>query len=552
MTRNSTLGFAALSTVSLAIALRLVPLTWSPYPTTLDGFVHARVARTTLVQTHLPKGGLRADQILEPLLLALGSSITGISPVLLAQPLYSILGSITLIVAFVFVKILGEDLSLSRFQIKLAGVLVGLSLAVDGIFIRRTGTPDSDALTLLLIPLATLALYLYVRRGRPAWLLLGTAVLSVLPILHTLGTLIGALGLTALVPILWLSGFPTDRVAKATALVGAFWLYFAAYYQVAPELSLGVPYLGRISNHPGLFLAWLLLMVLGALWYRNGSTRTQRIVFLLPLGFLFLVAGVNRWVHVFPGTVQTPDLVLILLLPLLVPVTIASYSTPVLTDSKSAGIVLLALVAAPLTQIFFSLTASLTPDFFATAMRSQTFTHLSIAIVLGIAGAAIFTRLSGVSTSNQHRALLRTGVVLLILVPIAWSLPLAYIDLDTGAYPRGTIPSEFQSAAFTNQYVEGSWTSDHKQSRLVGDYFGASGRIGPTHRWLSGGAPPSCTLVSKQTWITSGAHFFPTGPSSISAERYRETLDQRNLIYGTTGYDRISLSVPVAASQESC
>lgn len=552
MRRRVAIGMAALASSLVAMATRLYPLSWSPYPGTLDGFVHARVAREALARGRLRLPGLRADQIIEPMDLAIVSAVMGIEPVRLAQPMYGLVGSVTVLLGILFVVRLGRERGWHRDTLKLAAITVGFVLAVDGLFVRRTGVPDSDTFTLLLIPLVTLAVFLYARRGRRAWLVVTAVGLLVLPLTHTFSTLIAALGLTALLAVEVGRAGKRRRVGVVVGLVGLFWLYIYSYYQVAPLLSLSVPYVGRISAHPGLFLAWVVLLVLGVRMFPRLSGRTQRAGILLPIGLFFAIMVVNARVQVFPGTVQTPTIVLLLLLPLAIPALVAGLGAPSMGRRDSVGMVVLVLIAAPFAQILFSLTAALTPEFFATAMRAQTFAHVGWAALVAIAAVTLPSALTPWGVTPDRDRITRGLVVGIVVVAVLWTLPIAYIALDTGGYPKGAFSSEFQAATFVHEHVEGPWTSDHKQTSIAGNYYGTNGRVGPTASWLSGGNPPDCTLLSKRSWTTNGAHLFPTAPLTISSDRYERTVAVRNRIYSTGGLDPITITRPRVQTTGGC
>ena len=95
---------------------------------------------------------------------------------------------------------------------------------------------------------------------------------------------------------------------------------------------------------------------------------------------------------IFPGTANTPDRVLVFVLPLAAVVCAAGWAAPRPGDQQSASVVLLTMVAAPISHVLFGLTASLTPDMFATVIRTQTFAHVPAVVVAATAAVGVAAR----------------------------------------------------------------------------------------------------------------------------------------------------------------
>ncbi len=87
-------------------------------------------------------------------------------------------------------------------------------------------------------------------------------------------------------------------------------------------------------------------------------------------------------------------------------------------------------------------------------------------------------------------------------------MPIAFVNLDTLAFPTGATESQFAAATFTADHVDEQWASDHPFSRIVDLYYPGStnGTYQPTARWLGGGMEPSCPTLSRASWGTTGAH----------------------------------------------
>ncbi len=437
-----------------------------------------------------------------------------------------------------------------------AAVLAALALAVEGVFVRRTGVPDDDAITLVTIPLAALVVHCYAISERPAWLVVAGSLLVALPLTHTFSTLIAALVLLALVAG-YLVGRPLTRgTLGVVALVGGFAAYFVGYYAWAgSETQLVVPYVDRVQSSPGLFLAWLIVLVVFVPWFQRTSRRLRRAVAFVPLVVVFGVIAVNARVVVFPGTAATPRIVLWLVLPLAVPAVLAAVGAHRFGRIGPVEPVLLAMFVAPIIQILFSLTAGLTPEYFATALRAQTHFHLPV-LVLASGVVADLHPARDALRSRSGRLLARYGrpaIVVLFVFTLVATLPVAYVNLDTGSYPSTTTESEFAAGTFSARYLAGQWTSSHTQVRIPANYFGGvNASVSPAASWLRGGPVPDCPVVAQRSWTTTGAHLFPGAPETIEPNTYRRWKAERSLVYAAGGHDPIVVTVPRGDTGTRC
>ncbi|WP_162562495.1 hypothetical protein [Salinigranum rubrum] len=339
-------------------------------------------------------------------------------------------------------------------------------------------------------------------------------LLVTMPLLHILSTLVAALSMVGLV-VAHAVRNPGRRTLVGGGLVAAgFWLYFGTYYQLAATV-MQLAYVDRITAFPGLFLAWVIILVVGVAWAWTTSSRARALAVVVPLLVFYAVTVVNVFIAVYPGTPQTPLLVLVPVLSLALPLLVGALGMGLLSPQRPAGALVVGLLAGPLALLGFSLTAALTPEYVGTAIRGQTFGHLPLAILVGLVVARLLAR--GVDTGSVSlpgsRSVVRTLVVLVVLVATVGSLPFAYINLDTGSYPSTTFDSEFRGVAFASERTEGPWTTDHSLSRSGIHYFRSETGVSATASWVSGGASPTCPVLSQESWTTTGAHLFPFAPT---------------------------------------
>jgi len=554
MDERRSYGLLVVAIVALGIALRVVPLYWSALPATLDGFRYARLAHLTVTTGHLPIDTIDPDEIGFTLVIAGGSVLTGIQPLFLAQPLTAVIGATTPLAAVVLVRLVGTDLEWAPRRTYYAAVIAGLGLTLDGLFLRRTGVPDEELLGLLLVPILAVLFQRTLRTHRLRWLSATTLVFTVLPVIHSLSTLIGVLTITALLAVR-LPRASAHEALLGSGLAAAVWVWLFGYFAVAAQFGIQITHSEQselLTSHLGLFIAWVVLLVLATVSVRSLSPRVRTAAAALPLGLWFVVLIANVVQPVYPGTIQTPPLVLALLMTF-IPTAILTVAGLLTVEGRSQDL-LLALLGAPIMMTLYALTASLSPLYFNTILRVQTFAHVP-AIVLATAAVVEVNALGlpSVDSVRVRRTVRVVGVVVL-LASLTASVPLAYLNLDTATYPSTTLESEFEAATFTAQHVEGPIATDQTLSSVIVNYYetDAEPTMGPTTVWLRGGPPPACPMLGQASWTTSGTHLFPTAPKTVSAAHYETTLAKRNVVYRAAGQDPITMTVPQTTTAEGC
>lgn len=519
----------AVAVVLLGIAVRLVPLYWSPYPATLDGFEYAALAERTLATGRLPLP-IAWDSVGFAAVVSVGSALTGLSPLWLAQPLAAVIGGCSCLVGVAVAHRVGTDLGWPAGRVRLAAALAGLGLAVEGLYVRRTGVPDEEVVGLLLVPLLALAVHLALERRHLGWGALAGLFALVFPPLHVLGTLVALLTVTA-VAVVHLTRGPSRRsAAAAVAGVAGFWLYLFEYYRFARLVSyLELTYVDRILGAPGLLVAWLVLLVFGAGWALRTTDRRAALGVLLVVGAWFGLLGANALRPVFPGTATTRPALLLLAVPLAVAVALAGHGLALSRRTPGGGL-LLALLAGPVVLVWFALTAGLTADYFGTAIRAQTFAHVAVLTAAGIGAARIGRPDAGAGWRPA-----RGAVVAGLLVALAVSAPLSVVALDTMSYPSVTTRAEFETAEFGATQFD-AWATDDPIQRVANLYHGArSVETEPVAAWVRDGVAPTCPTAARRAWTTSGASLYPVPPGRIGAEAYREWVAERNRVYSVDG-----------------
>ncbi|MDT3435485.1 sodium:phosphate symporter [Haloarcula sp. 1CSR25-25] len=540
--------------VAVAVAARLTTLHWTPLPSTLDGFGYVALARDTLETGAFPFTRFRADNIVFTAVLTAVGALTGERPLYIAQPVVAVTGGASCLTAMALVKRLAQSSHWPHSRTSLAMGVVGMGLAVEGIYLRRTGQTDEEALAFLLLPLFAIAVHrlLTAERYRRRWGVVAAFLFIAFPLLHTFSSLIAALVLTGLLAT-HLARIPSRRdTVGAVALVAGFWVYMWGYYRFAEQSQLVVPYVDRISAYPGLFLAWVVVLVTLLIWFQRTSARLQQATVGGAVGLWFLTLGANALQTVFPGTQTTPAGLLVLVAAFAVPVLFAVVGLPRASrDRRLIGPVVLTLLLAPIVVVYFSLTASLTPEYYGTALRGQTFVHLPVFVLAGIGVASVAYRHSpspdgGLRTPGMQSRRLAAVLTAVIVVAAIVTMPIAFVNLDTLAFPTGATESQFAAATFTADHVDEQWASDHPFSRIVALYYpsATNGTYQPTARWLGGGAEPNCPTLSRGSWATTGAHLFPAASEKTTPAALAEWRYEHDVVYDTRSLDSVYLVRP--------
>lgn len=547
------------------LGLRLVPLHWSPLPATLDGFQYADLAATVRSSAPLLGSEILSDELVFTMSLAALSAVVGEAPLVVAQPMAAAVGAATPLAAGALAARTGWELGWPARRVRLAAALAALGIAVEGLYLRRTGVPDEEAVGLLFVPLLALAVHRTLVTGRARWAAVTGLFAAAFPLLHNLSTVAALLTATGVVA-LRVGRSPRRGVALAAGLVIAFWAYFFAYYGFADRLGLDNTYQTLLGDYPGLFAAWVVLFVAGVRWFRSTTDGVRRLAYLSPVCLGVALAAVNAVHPVFPGTVLSPPLVVALLSIYLVPVWLAALTLDRIERAPTAGVAASVLLA-PFALVYYGVTASMNPAFFGAVIRVQSFAHPAVFAFAGLAVAVFLdsgaladarTRLSDARASESDggvdRGRLRTVVAVVFVLCLLGTVPLGYVELDTATYPSTTTRSEFQAATFAATHTRGAFATGDPVSRVAHYYHDDAGASkAPTRAWLaSDGDPPSCPVVSRASWTRAGAHLYPAAPETLSEARHRALLMRHNLIYSSNGLDPVYVTVPPGDDDDAC
>lgn len=542
---------AVLCVLAIGVAIRLVPLYWTPYPFNPDGFGFAAVAHTALESGSVPSPNehrmMGSHRYILVSLLVMLSRITDLQPLWLAQPTIAVIGTIPALLAVLVVRGIGTELGWPARRTFIAATLAGVVLATEGLYLRRSVAVSYEVLGLLFVPAVALSLHRFFESSRRSWLGVTGVMLLVLPATHHFSTMIAAVTLTVLVGI-WIDRRPTPMiVGTGVSLTVGFWVYVLSYYARSPP-----PYTGLVTTNPMLFVAWIVAICALAHGFRTATPRLTRGL-IACVGLLgFGVLALNAVQPLFPSMSSTPPLLLVLVAPLTVLAALMIWGLPIVVRSNHGPLVL-ALLIAPLAFIGLSLSAGLSPQYFHLVQRTQTFVHLGTVIIAAMATFVLYDRAQ--DWPQPISTAVKIGLPVTLVVVAVVTIPIAFVGLEAVSYQGTTTEAEFSTVTFASTAIPEPWTSDDHITRVEGNYYGSEHNSGPepVYNWLHGGPPPVCPTVAEDSWTTVGAQLFPAPPERLTDERYADWQADNDLVYVTgAGDDRLVVVTPSGGSAESC
>lgn len=553
MTGRSTrvrLGLVLVSVLTVAVALRAGPLHSSPLPFNPDGIVYAGHVRETVASGRFPLARMPVDDLGYTALLAVVATWTGERALLISQPAMAVVGAAPVVLAAAVARRITAGRSGvadgGTSPTALAAGLAAAVLAVDGLYLHRSMPVDEQTVGLLLVPLSAVGVARARRTGRPAWYAVSLVLALALPPIHNLDSVVFGLFLVAWAAVETARAPSRRRLLDAGVAVG-FWAYLLGYVGLIERLTPAfVIQADRLVQVPGLFVAWLVLLAVGLPWTLRASGRTQRLLGGSLATAAFGLLAVNAVRPVFPGLPRTVQLVLLSVAALLLPSLIAAWALPDAARNGVEGRAMLALLGAVGMVIALSLSASLTPAYLNTIYRAQTFAHLPWAALIGVGAAGLAGRSSGGvgigSISRPGRFAALAGVC---LIAAAVSVPLAFAGPPVVPYRGVTSPGAFAAAGHAAEFSPEPWATGDHLARVTGYWAVDEPALRtPVYAWLDGGQPPSCPLLSRESWTTVGVQRFPKAPRTVPPDQYGALLSERQVVYDGGAGEQFVLSVP--------
>jgi hypothetical protein len=501
--------------VCLALAARLVPLTFSPLPFSVDGFALARIASDIMARGSWSIDPANVNSYNQKLggfslLWAVTAEVGGLSPLVHAQLYVPLITCLAVLPGY----LLGAKATGRR----LGGFAAGLFLALFGSFLNVTSGVAKESIALLVFPMAVL---LFHERADPRKRALAVVLLIFLPFLHSLTTFL-TLGMLAALVVL------TQRRA---VFRGRFsWKAFALDVVTGPALAaaalgyyltVDLPYVSEFLAPAAfaLFLALVLLLtVLIGPTFRPRKSRfghgtlvaAAKAAVPPAIGFALLLG--NASTSVFVGTIATPPAFFQGIPSLLV---LASFCVGgfvlVRRTTNRMGDLVVAMLVAPIALILFGFFRGLDPLGLVLVYRAFDFLDYALAILAAVAFVAAWSALR----SRPWRALLGVGFLaaLLATTPMAWNTS-AVLGVQ-----NVTTSEEYHALALITSLGAHRVATDERLADVASWWFGLSADATlPLKLRDNASLVGADYALVLERWSTVGAQIHPA-PNIVLASR---------------------------------
>lgn len=546
-------GLLFVAVFLIAVAVRTIPLLSSPLPAP-HTFAYVPPTIETVETGQLVVGG-RTDHFLWHAWLAQLALLFDVEVTHLLRPINAVVSAMPVVLAVAVTRRLCAHWGWPARRTWVAAGLAGLLLGVNGLYLHRSVDPHPNTIGLFVLPLFVIVLYRAHTSGRRSWWVAAAALLVLLPPLHVFVSLMAAIIVTMLAAIVVVRERYGPRALPVVGVTALLWVYVPGFHYLLRHLTpTRIAYTERVTELPGLYVAWLVLGVFGTVWLLGANARTQRRLGWGLFALLFGLLALNAVHPVFLQAQPTSTPLLVGVAPLVVLAVLAVWRLPDATQATRVGPPLVAIIVG--TLVIEGVTLSSLPSLahLTTAERASYFLHFPVMVLAGMGGAAILVRISG-----PHRDSLRSATTVVIVLCAAVSIPVALAGVPVTPYENSVSPPELAATVFAAEHTDGEWTSDSHlhdigvrigpdpaapEHALVADPTPPVWR--PTHEWMRNVAdrPPDCAVVLKASWTTDGAMFYPLAPESLEPDAYLEHRETANVVYASGADDPISLTVP--------
>ena len=521
----------------VALAIRLVPLLFSPLPYNIDGFSQASITEDIMDTGRWYEGGplvdLKYDEKLPilPLYFAISSLVAGEEPLHFIQIAMVLLTSLSA----VFVYILAFKITDSR----VAAIFAGLFMALCGTYVFLTASVMKQNVCLVLLPIV---LYLYHERHNPKYRALAAFLLLFMGLAHHLATLIAFGMITYMMAAQNVESLRRGdwrwRSFLLDVLLGpALILAVVAYY-----LAVEMPWFMDATDMNTVFLFMSVYFLVALLTIHLSSSTTlkpwftttkrslpkyvdQKVLFILGAASLLVL---NHYTNVFTGTIKTKGDFLIIAAPsiALIFVALVGFNVMRRTETRFRPLIAAAFMT-PIAVMVFSFLWGLNPVSFVVLYRTYDYMDIAVAISVGIAFAVALKRFR----SPAQKTVIAASFLGLIVL----TTPLAYGSEDFYDVQNTTYLAEFSAMEHIDAHNMSNFGSDQRLHATAGMYFGGIEGNGYLPFRMAAGSDITLYdyLLLESKWTTKGAQEHPMPSVVIEDSIFERTVAEANLIYNS-------------------
>lgn len=516
--------------LSVALTVRSLQFLLSSLPLNIDSFAQVAISTDILESGAwgLDEASLNSYNLklpILPMLLVMGASLMGVSPLHLSAPLVVLVSLAGVLGLYVLAFHLTKN--------RAAATLSGLALAILGPYVFLSSTVMKEALGLALIPILILA---FARRSDRRMRGVLAALLLVFPLIHHLAALMvfGMVGFGVLLQNAWnyWRGKFSWRGLAFDLILGPFLAMAGLWYYDAVDMEFFTSVWN--PNEVALLLATSFLMAIAGLllasqrrarpWFAISKSRLlpslldQKALVILG-GLLLVFANARR--PLFAGTVST-SLPLLLMALAYVPLTLLALAGANLYR-LNPGIqktALLSLLLAPMTVVVYALLRGLDPLSHVLLYRSIDFLDFGLAIAIG----TVLVR----GVTGRARAVLAA----IALTSMAATLPMAYLTEDVFQVQNTTYSYEIAGMEHLTTSTVKSPQTDQRLGGVLAMLFGVQADTSLPLRLQTGGPlDEGSLLLLEGNWATRGAQVHPLPFQKVTQTQFDRLLGDNNLIY---------------------
>lgn len=521
-------GACVAALVCIALAARLVPLTVSPLPFSIDGFILARVAADIAARDawSIDPADVNSYNMKLPgfsLWWAATADLAGLSLLGHLQLILPLLTSFAVVPAYLFgAKATGR---------RLGGFVAGLFIALFGSFLLHTSAAAKESIALLVFPVVVL---LFQGREDRRSRALAAVLLLFLPFLHSLTAFL-TLGMVAALVVLGqrrvlargrfsVRGLAID-VVTGPALGAPALVYY---------LTVDLPFLSEVLAPASFALFLGIVVLLSALLLPVALPRRRRTdrrraspvarAAIPPALGLLVVLG-NRGNGLFVGAAGTQPGLLSVLPAVLVfaAFAVAGFQLLRRTTNRMADVVA-AMLVAPIALTLLGLLRGLDATGLTLVYRAFDFMDYAVAALVAVAFVAAWR---GLRPVKPARGLLAAGFLatLLATTPMAWNTQ------DVFSVQNVTTPEEFQALALLAALGARNVTTDERLASIGAWWFGYSMDASLPLRLRDNEPITADYALVLERWSTVGAQIHPAPNVVLSPSTIARFLGANRVAY---------------------
>jgi len=513
---------AIITLILVAVSTRLLPISISQYPFNNDGITEARISNDILgseslsypansfyVNTH--SAAMPAYNVC----LAFASSTTGIDPYYLAQAMVAVFSILCITGIYLLGLVMTRDLK--------AAFLSSMVLSLFGTFVFLTGSTWKPSLGVALL---MVLFYAYVRRNERRMLIVEILILSILPLVHHVVTVIAYLSIAYLT--LWSlfcavsRGGLRRRHIYDVAILLAFSLVTFLYYQKSS--------LDRLTDVSVKYNPWALVVAFVAVAFGMvlvlSLKRHAKWTFApVPATVGFVLFLWDWFDPIFPYSPGAPNYAILLAFVTCFLIGIAWLGFESIVDSNSRyRAIPLGMLAPVLALLLVAVLSG--PELDSHQILYRTYDFADPAIAVGVALTLVHFRKR---VRAQRLVIGAVLAALLISFPFAYATgPLIGVRHDTQAYEVEAF--DWLASASSNPYPVQSDERLGYLARALRDFE----KLIPTlpYRIVRNGTLGGGVFyVLEDEWMSTGVNDYPHGHPALDSKSVNSTLESSNVYY---------------------